>query len=146
MSLLLLFNPSVQARAREIAREVAAQTGEDLERLREVVENAAETKASPAELAERLNQDVPRASKIGPLLQQGGVPLAAWLTFLVTLIGLLLPLRAQHPDEAITPEQVEHIVQRVVQEVNEQAGDEPPPQPPQPPPRTPPPRTPPRGD
>jgi hypothetical protein len=124
VSLLLLFNPSVQARAREVAREVAAQTDEDLERLREVVEDAAETKASPAELADRLNRDVPRASKIAPLLlQQGGMPLAAWLTFLVALITLLLQLRAQHPGTAIPPEKVEQIVQRVVQEVNEQARE-----------------------
>jgi len=135
VSLLLLFNPSVQGRAREIAREVAAQTDEDLERLREVFEDAAETRASPAELAERLNQHVPHASKLAPLLQQGSVPLATWLLVVLTIIMLVLQFRAEQRDNPVTPEQIQQIVDDAVHKVEHEAGDEPEPEPPPPAPR-----------
>jgi hypothetical protein len=123
MSLLLLFNQNTRA----VARELAAQSDEDLTRLRAVVTDAVESGASPAEFAERVNRDVPRASRITPLLEQGGTPIATWLLVLLAIVTLVLQLRAEHPTKPPTPEQIEQIVQRVVQEVNEQERQKPPP-------------------
>jgi len=100
-------------------------------RLRAVVEDAVESGVSPAELAQRVNRDIPRASAISPLLQHGGTPLAAWLTLIATIIGLLLAWRAQVGEKPITPEQIEHIVQRAIQDVEKRDDrDDPPPRPP----------------
>lgn len=120
MSLLLLFNQSATA----VAQELAAQSDDDLERLRAVVADASDSGASYAEFSERLNREVPRASRIAPLLQQCGTPLATWLIFILTFIMLVLAWRAVHSDKTMTCEQIDQIVQQVVQDVQRAEKDD----------------------
>ena len=72
------------------------------------------------------------ASFLAPVFKDAGTPLAAWLTVLLTLIGLLLVYRQQQQAQpVITPQQVEEIVTRAVDELEIEPAE------PEPKPKTP---------
>jgi hypothetical protein len=109
-----------------VAQTLAATEPEDLGRLKAVLEEAQEADASAEEVAARVEEEVPTASFLAPLLKNAGTPLATWLTFLLALIGMFLAYRQQHQAEpVITPEQVEEIITRVVNELELEPADEP---------------------
>lgn len=124
-----IVTPPPQMRA--VGQSLAATEAEDLGRLQAVLEDAQSTNASADEVAARVEEEIPTASFLAPLLRDAGTPLATWLAVLLGLIGLILMYRQQEqPEPVITPEQVEEIITRVVDELNadppaEPAGGEP---------------------
>jgi hypothetical protein len=109
-----------------VAGSLAGMEPEAVGRLKEVIEDAQGANASAKEIAARVEDEVPSASFLAPLLKDAGTPLAMWLTLLLTLIGVLLAHRQQQPAQpVITPEQVEEIVTRIEDELNVEPPDEP---------------------
>jgi hypothetical protein len=54
------------------------------------------------------------------------MPLAAWLTFLLTVVTLLVNFyQQQTAPKTITPDQVEEIITRVIEEVEEEPAPDP---------------------
>jgi hypothetical protein len=117
-----IFPPQVSRVAQSLATNVST---DDLVRLRGIFEDAQRTDASDEEVVMTVEEEVPTASFLAPLLKDGGQPLAAWLTVLLALLTLLLQFREKQP--TMTPEQVENIVTQVVNEVEAGSPAEPPP-------------------
>ena len=93
-----------------------------LDRLTAVFSEALRADWPAAHVAQRVEQEVPAAAPVmAPLLKDGGVALATWLTLLVAVLTFLLQLQEsqQRPAPAITPDQVTEIITRVVDEVDE---------------------------
>jgi hypothetical protein len=93
-----------------------------LDRLTAVVSEALRAEWPAAQVAHRVEQEVPAAAPVmAPLLKDGGVPLATWLALLVAVLTFLLHLQEsqEQPAPAITPDQVTEIITRVVDEVDE---------------------------
>ena len=117
-----IFPPQVSRVAQSLATNVST---DDLVRLKGIFEEAQRTDASDEEVLKSVEEEVPTASFLAPLLKDGGQPIAAWLTVLLALLTLLLQFRDKQP--TIAPEQVEDIVTQVVNEVDDGSPAEPPP-------------------
>jgi hypothetical protein len=98
----------------------------DLEKLRNIFERAQQKNASAVEVADAINEQVPRAAGLGALLQDAALPLAAWLTVILTALMLLLQLRSQEP--SLSPDQIDNIVHRILDETRDvpEPGEQPP--------------------
>jgi hypothetical protein len=107
-------------------------SADDLRLLRDLVTTARDTGASEEEIAERIEKEVPAAAGLSVLLKDGGVPLATWITVILTAIAVLL---AAHQPKPATPDQIQEIVDRVLNEA-EVTGPEQPPERGSQPPRT----------
>lgn len=113
MTLLLLLRP-----ARSAVESLADPkvTTDDLRRLEGLLEQAIANNVSRVDVSMTIRRDVPRASPVAALLQQGGTPLATWLSVLLAAVTLLLALRERHPEPTITPEQIQKITDRAIEE------------------------------
>ena len=135
----------------QVVQEVAeaAPTQEDAQNLAEIVREAEQQRLEPEQVESRLREATPFAWLL-PLLPQNRSERIAYLQMLVEVIfaaiALVVGLRPSTPEPqpppAITPEQVQEIVdqlERVVDEMEEQPQPAPTPPPASPTPEPPPP-------
>ncbi len=126
-------NPLRQQLIRQVVGTVleASITSEDLVELSLIVQEAHDKDLEPAQLEQRF-RGTPLAS-LADLLPSDRSELYAFVTMLVTILGLLVSIVALHvaepsaqPPPIITPQQVEQIVQQVVEQVEKSEHPAPP--------------------
>jgi hypothetical protein len=85
---------------------------EDLEKLRALLERAAEEGSAADAVADEIEKEIPALAEFGAWVRRAApvVAKALW-PFLVGLLLLLIQQRMERP--TLTPDQVEHIIERV---------------------------------
>jgi hypothetical protein len=88
---------------------------EDLEKLKALVERAAEEGSVADAVADEIEREIPALAEFGTWIRRAApvVAKALW-PFLVGLLLLLIQQRMERP--TLTPDQVEHIIERVQHE------------------------------
>ncbi len=101
-------------------RYLGALKANELRTLLDVVQDAQRHTLDADIVAARIEHEVPSASPIADLVKNSGTGgLAAWLTLLVALIGLLLPL-VQHQDKPLSQQQMEQAFVRALEQVQDE--------------------------
>jgi hypothetical protein len=95
-----------------------------LHQLRALLEEVRGGTTEPAVAVDRINREIPEASRLAWLLGSRSRSVAAWIAVIIAVITLILMMRDKESKATpLTPQQIEQIVQQVEQE---RAGDTPP--------------------
>jgi SEC-C motif len=99
----------------------------DLRRLQDVLRDAQQQHARPAQVVQEIKRKVPSAEGITASFgSQASIALAAWLTVLIGLITLILMTRTQSGGTSLTQTQVEQAVEQALKDAHvggQQASD-----------------------
>jgi hypothetical protein len=99
-----------------VTRYLGALDQTEMKTLLQLATEARTQKLTAAEVATRIEEQVPKASSLAAMLKDGATPVAAWLAVLIALLTWLHPL-TEKQQTGPTAQQMEHAFAQALEQV-----------------------------